>query len=133
LDELTALFDRPAWQANAACRDHPEVSWFPSRGEDVRPAQTICAGCAVRAECLEFALMHEPDDRSRVGIWGGTSARQRRPLIPRNQTAECAELDDAEWLRRRYVVQGRTMREIARELRCGNDRLRNALRRHGLI
>ncbi|MFN2390310.1 MAG: WhiB family transcriptional regulator, partial [Actinomycetota bacterium] len=35
-----------------------------------------CSSCPVRSECLEQALVgNEP-----YGIWGGTSARERRSL-----------------------------------------------------
>ena len=36
----------------------------------------MCAGCEVRAECLQFAL----DNDERFGVWGGLSERERRPL-----------------------------------------------------
>ena len=36
----------------------------------------MCDGCAVRIECLEYAL--ENDER--FGIWGGLSERERRRL-----------------------------------------------------
>jgi hypothetical protein len=28
MDAVLALPERPAWQANAACRDYPEIDWF---------------------------------------------------------------------------------------------------------
>ena len=39
-------------------------------------AKRICQACAVRDECLEFALEHD----ERFGIWGGLSERERRRL-----------------------------------------------------
>ena len=36
----------------------------------------MCAGCPVRAQCLEHALAHD----ERFGVWGGTSERERRRL-----------------------------------------------------
>ena len=65
----------PDWHADAACREHPEVNWFPERGEDVRPARRICGGCLVRDECRTWALSQ---DTWLVGIWAGTSQRDRR-------------------------------------------------------
>jgi hypothetical protein len=50
--------------------------FFPTRGEDARRAKKICAGCAVRDECLEFALV----SGERFGVWGGKSERERRPM-----------------------------------------------------
>lgn len=74
LDELLA--QRPAWHADAACRQHPEVNYFPTLGENTAPAKQVCAGCPVRAECLAEALQ----DSHTVGVWGGTSERERRRL-----------------------------------------------------
>ncbi len=55
----------------AACG---RVDFFPARGESVRDAKAVCAGCPVRSECLDFAL------RLKVahGVWGGLSERERR-------------------------------------------------------
>jgi WhiB family redox-sensing transcriptional regulator len=78
LDELARLLERPAWQADALCREHPDVSWFPGQGEPTDPAKEICARCAVSDECLAFAMETEP--AGRFGIWGGLSGRQRRNL-----------------------------------------------------
>ncbi len=60
---------------DAACADSL-VQFFPERGEDARSAKDICAACVVREECLGYALAHGID----AGIWGGTSARERRRL-----------------------------------------------------
>jgi len=74
LHEL-ALTTRPAWMRDAACREHPEVSWFPMAG--INPAAiAICRTCLVRVECLTHALNHGTD--SEFGIWGGLSALARR-------------------------------------------------------
>jgi WhiB family redox-sensing transcriptional regulator len=43
-------------------------------------AKAICAECAVRTECLEFALrVREPH-----GIWGGLTESERRRRLPRD-------------------------------------------------
>jgi WhiB family redox-sensing transcriptional regulator len=73
------------WRARAACRG-PETALFvpPNVAErkderDAREsrAKAICAGCAVRRECLDYALgvgeMH--------GIWGGLNEAERRGLM----------------------------------------------------
>jgi hypothetical protein len=64
------------WQQDAACVHHREVDFFPARGESVRDAKAVCAGCPVRVQCLDFAL------RLKVahGVWGGLSERERRTL-----------------------------------------------------
>ena len=79
LDDLLAAVaaNRPAWHADALCREHPEVSWFVERGEPLAPAKDICSRCLVLAECTSWAL---DQDQSLVGIWGGTTAPQRKRM-----------------------------------------------------
>jgi hypothetical protein len=72
LPSLDQLMHRPTWMADAACREHPELSWYPERGEDVRAQKAICACCLVRDECAEAGV------RERHGIWAGESARNRK-------------------------------------------------------
>ena len=72
-DELP-LFERPAWQAQAACRGMDTALFFPTRGELVPPAvRAACGSCPVRAECLDAGM-------SENGIWAGTSERERQRL-----------------------------------------------------
>ena len=66
----------PAWHADAACRERPDLNWFPERGEDVRQAKAVCSSCPVRSDCLADALAN----RRHHGIWGAPSERERRPL-----------------------------------------------------
>ena len=83
------------WQLRARCReliDAGEMTadqWFPSRGEDVKPAKGVCLEeCPVRAECLAFAL----DSVEQHGIWGGASERERRKMRRgRTRRAMCAK------------------------------------------
>jgi Transcription factor WhiB len=47
------------------------------------PAKAVCAECLVRAECRDAGI--EGDE---VGIWGGTTGRERRRLrLARRDTA----------------------------------------------
>ena len=70
------------WVFHGACRsaDNPEL-FFP-RGTDLRAlrqaqiAKSFCASCPVRDECLRYALASEQSH----GIWGGTTAEERREL-----------------------------------------------------
>jgi WhiB family transcriptional regulator, redox-sensing transcriptional regulator len=69
---------RPRWMRNAACRGQGFHPWFPSDeiGEEADAARLICAGCRVRPECLDYALVAG----IRHGLWGGLSARERAAL-----------------------------------------------------
>lgn len=73
------------WQYRAACRgEDAEMFFAPNYFErkeekEAREAQakSICAGCPVRAECLEYALRN----REPHGIWGGLNESERKALI----------------------------------------------------
>jgi len=77
--EIPALGDfteRPEWQPFGACwGTGPEV-FFLSLGKNSAPAKALCRRCAVAEECLAYALA----DPELVGIWGGTSERERRAM-----------------------------------------------------
>jgi len=75
-------FTRPAWYSQAACRGHDTNLFFPLPGDPAAAAKALCGGCPVRAPCRAVA----ESDRSLQGIWGGTSARDRR----RSRAAEVA-------------------------------------------
>jgi WhiB family transcriptional regulator, redox-sensing transcriptional regulator len=73
------------WQRRAACRGPESRLFFAPTVPEPRPerdaregrAKRICAECAVREECLEYALrIREPH-----GIWGGLNEAQRRGLL----------------------------------------------------
>lgn len=82
-----------------SCRRDNPATFYPTRGEQIITARAICARCPVRPECLAWALAHEI-----IGVWGGTSARQRHAL--RRQTGievttpTLSEIDHAVMLRR---------------------------------
>lgn len=73
-----SLLERPSWQRDAACREHPEVSFFPEKGQRLDPARAVCAGCLVRDECLDYALALGPQ---LAGVWAGTSEAERRVML----------------------------------------------------
>ena len=74
-DLLELIRRRPAWHADAACREAPaEVSWFIERGEDPRPAKAVCQRCLVADECRTWALDQGPELQ---GIWAGLTSRDR--------------------------------------------------------
>ena len=76
-DEQLTLEDfprRPAWHQNAACAGQTDL--FFVKGTPPTRTRDICGGCPVREECLETALA-DPD---LVGLWGGTTERERREM-----------------------------------------------------
>jgi WhiB family transcriptional regulator, redox-sensing transcriptional regulator len=73
------------WQWRAACRGEDSSTFFsPSERESNEDrmarearAKSICAGCPVRIDCLDYSLsVREP-----YGIWGGLNEQERRALI----------------------------------------------------
>ena len=80
--DLETILRRPEWHQRAACRGVGHELFFPERGQSVKPAQRYCDWCRVRDECLAWALESAEDGTpaERVGIWSGTSERQRRVL-----------------------------------------------------
>jgi WhiB family redox-sensing transcriptional regulator len=66
------------WRVTGACRSADPDLFFPiaevpATERQVRLAQRICAGCAVRQQCLDFAMR----TGEAYGIWGGTTPAER--------------------------------------------------------
>ena len=49
------------------CRDRGGELWFADDPADLELAKALCAGCPLRAGCLEGAL----ERREPWGVWGG--------------------------------------------------------------
>jgi Transcription factor WhiB len=123
------------WRASAACRDVPDAEVFFPTAENgpiyvaqVAAAKSVCAGCRVRAECLDEAQIRIP-----YGIAGGLTPEERRDL----RAGERREADDpgaavavieaglrpgaspkeVRQAGRVLLAAGRPVREVAR--RCG--------------
>lgn len=73
------------WQLKAACRGPQSRVFFPpahferkdEKLERESRAKDICASCAVREPCLDYAVsIREPH-----GIWGGLNELERRSLL----------------------------------------------------
>lgn len=76
-----------SWRVRAACRGDNAVHFFAPAHFERKPekdaregqARALCRGCAVRQECLDYALeVQEPH-----GIWGGLNELERRRLLRR--------------------------------------------------
>ena len=76
--------NNPSWMARGACSeaDDPNI-FFPEKGysaEAREKAMKYCGRCAVRNECLGYALTHDES-----GIWGGKTKKERTTLINRQR------------------------------------------------
>jgi len=65
------------WEESAVCKSVDPDLWFPDAGEFKQEPITICMDCPVRRECLTLAF----EERHEHGIWGGTIASERAPLL----------------------------------------------------
>lgn len=66
------------WAKLAACSEPgPSVMYAPSRAKQQEAADTYCAVCPVRQECLELALLSGETD----GVWGGVVEQDRREIL----------------------------------------------------
>lgn len=76
------LIARQDWQDSAKCRGldpelfHPQGIGTVAEDQTAR-AKAVCAGCAVRLQCLELALVM---GSAAEGVWGGADERERRRL-----------------------------------------------------
>jgi WhiB family redox-sensing transcriptional regulator len=68
-----------SWMSRGACRQADPELFFPISAvtglaaRQVEAAKAVCGPCAVRANCLSYALEAMPE-----GIWGGTTPDERR-------------------------------------------------------
>lgn len=69
---------------DANCKGVYDGRFFPGRGESIKPAQEVCAGCYVRDECTRYAI----ENREKFGVWGGLSERERRRLRKRERSIQ---------------------------------------------
>lgn len=86
---LAELFDLTAtsWMVDAECATAGVgIAWVPdsptAEPAALEQAEPLCAVCTVRGRCLDYAL----EDKSLIGVWGGTTTADRR-LIRQAQRA----------------------------------------------
>ena len=65
------------WRKLGACRGLDASIFYPDDDDDALDAKAVCAECAVRVACLEYALQV----REKQGVWGGATERERRRII----------------------------------------------------
>jgi WhiB family redox-sensing transcriptional regulator len=73
--------ERTDWRYRAACRRVDPELFFPVSASgaslpQIEAARRVCGRCAVLTSCLRWAL----DTGQDSGIWGGTTAEERRAL-----------------------------------------------------
>lgn len=73
---MEALAEHLLWPQRAACLEADPMLFFPGPDESSIPALQLCARCAVKDRCLQYAL----SVGETYGIWGGMTASGRRRL-----------------------------------------------------
>jgi len=66
----------PAWRTRGACQEVDPETFFPAPSEPADTAMALCRTCPVLGSCLAWAL--QTGDLH--GVWGGTTARERRAM-----------------------------------------------------
>jgi WhiB family redox-sensing transcriptional regulator len=84
----TAADHLAEWWSRAACQSADPELFFPisqsgPASMQITRAKAICARCAVRDDCLRYALAADPVH----GVWGGLSEEERMLLRRREQKA----------------------------------------------
>jgi WhiB family transcriptional regulator, redox-sensing transcriptional regulator len=83
------------WQEHGLCIGADPEIFFPSHGDAGMHARRICAICAVRADCLEYATRADE-----YGIWGGLDQSQRQSLRRRQRRRKAGAVARADQTRR---------------------------------
>lgn len=68
---LDAVYRRPRWHLQAACRGKPTEWFFPAKGQPSSYAKAVCAECPVIDRCAAAGA-------GEAGIWAGETERNRR-------------------------------------------------------
>ncbi|MQA62366.1 MAG: hypothetical protein GEU86_12900 [Actinophytocola sp.] len=116
----------PGWVRDAVCAQTDPELFFPDKGGSTAAAKRICAGCPVRARCLDYAL-DSPVPVS--GIWGGLSEKERRPLIKARNRARRYALAELDAQVSALIAPGLRPAAIAAELGCTPVEVRRAVAR----
>lgn len=65
-----------AWMVEAACQHHQDIDWFDTEC-GLQAAASICFGCPVKNDCLNYAVKIRVED----GIWAGLWGKQLQAMI----------------------------------------------------
>jgi WhiB family redox-sensing transcriptional regulator len=90
------ILEMNRWRDRALCAAEVKAGralsswWFPdqgeSRGPEAEAAKQICRQCEVRAECLEWAIVHRE-----AGLWSATSERERTRTTGKPKITTCID------------------------------------------
>ncbi len=124
------------WRDRAACLGEDPELFFPERGEWAKAehAKQVCRGCSVQGACLHESLYGPQAAGDEVGIFGGTTPRERRGLRRRAWRGAPARVTRERDLALQALERARTVgrEQAARELGVSRVALTKAWQRFGL-
>jgi WhiB family redox-sensing transcriptional regulator len=124
------------WRLDAACADVDPELFFPETGQvpQAAAAKAVCAGCAVRGQCLQAALHGPQAHNDHAGIFAGTTAKERVALRSRASDAEGTRFvhDRAAAEAALELANKVSIDRAARQLGISKQALRRAFDHHGL-
>ncbi len=65
----------PDWMRDALCREYPHVTFFPDKGQAIKPALQVCAKCICMMDCRAWAIADPSLDH---GVLGGMDVQARK-------------------------------------------------------
>ena len=87
-DDLGAMKARI--DTEGLCAQTDPDAFFPEMGGTPRPAKAVCRSCAVRDDCLTWAM----ETREPWGVWGGLTERERMLLRRYTRTNQTNTTDE---------------------------------------
>jgi len=97
------------WRESALCRQVDTELFFSDNHGDQRRAKGVCAGCCVRMQCLDFAIVALSH-----GVAGGLTAHERTKLRRAQRRSERVTRKGRPV--RVAVAKASTAAQLAREL-----------------
>lgn len=83
----------PGWQKKGNCNGDDPNKYIPPPKQDTKDTRhynkTICETCPVKKECLDYALAN----RIKIGLWGGTSPKERESMYSRYKGEKEYDID----------------------------------------
>lgn len=86
--------EAPFFDGSQVCAQVDPEIFFPDKGGSVRQAKGICAGCEFLNPCRRYALTAKAGGHPIDGVWGGTTARDRRRIRALMTAASQAAVED---------------------------------------
>lgn len=100
----------PAWRTRGVCQTVDPETFFPAPSESAEAAISLCRTCPVQGSCLAWAL----DAGDLHGVWGATTARERRAMAVVWRSGEVGQAPQVPASRQAEEVPVMDRRELLR-------------------